>query len=76
MLDRLKPAWRLFKMQQAMAPLDRRELLALLEEGEDETGIGHSTPGGWISDLEWYIGRPLHLSLVMFLLLLTCCHGG
>ena len=64
MLDRLKPAWRMYKCQQGMERIPTMEILALLEEGDVVVPNHVFTKGRW------------SLGLFVLLFLMTCCQGG
>ncbi len=70
MLDRLKPAWRLYILRHSMtSSFDREEVLALLENAEgtsDALEVSQVAP----------FSQSWHLSVVVLFLLLTCCYGG
>lgn len=65
MLDRLKPAWRMYQCQQKMEGISPTEVLALLEAEENLACRDNTFVKG-----SWSIG------VFVLLFLMTCCQGG
>ena len=63
MLDKLKPAWGVYKCRQGLESIPREELLGLLTEevGAYEVRL---------------FSRHWSLALLAFMMMVTCCAGG
>ncbi len=68
MLDRLKPAWRMYQCQQKMEGIPRTEILAILDR--EEEAVNTNSPNNAFAKGSWSIG------VFVLLFLMTCCQGG
>lgn len=60
-LNNLKPAWKQFLLFNSMEPLDREEIFYIIEQADQQSLI--RLPG--------YM-----TTIIMFIVLTTCCQGG
>ncbi|MFT4667181.1 MAG: DNA-directed RNA polymerase specialized sigma24 family protein [Polaribacter sp.] len=65
MLDRLKPAWRMYQCQQKIEGIPSAEILAILDLEEETVNSNNS-----FAKRSWSVG------IFVLLFLMTCCQGG
>lgn len=59
-LNNLKPAWKQFLLVNSMEPLNREEILCIIEQ----------------TDQQSIIRLPGYMTTIIFIILTTCCQGG